>query len=117
MIEKDTIRIASVTTRQIEEINNNILSLDVNFSMNEASQISFEVLDPGMRMGKANFLLLVETFCINQNQYLPTWAHTELVAFLYMSLWFMKLPALNVVKGKATPLYGKLKHDQKAYSK
>ena len=58
MIEKDTIRIASVTTRQIEEINNNILSLDVNFSMNEASQITFEVLDPGMRMGKANFFVI-----------------------------------------------------------
>ena len=58
MIEKDTIRIASISTRQIEEINKNILSLDVNFSMNEASQISFEVLDPGMRMGKANFFVI-----------------------------------------------------------
>jgi len=88
MIEKDTIRIASLSTRQIEDINKNILTLDVNFSMNEASQISFEVLDPGMRMGKANFFVVGRDVLYKSKSVSPENAPGGEGSFLYVTLLY-----------------------------
>jgi hypothetical protein len=58
MKNRQIIEIASLTTGQIAQINNCLLNLDVEFTLNEASMIKFSVIDPNFEMGRLNYFAL-----------------------------------------------------------
>ena len=55
MKNRQVIQLASLTTGQIAELNNCLLNVDVEFTLNEASMIRFSVIDQGFKMGRLNY--------------------------------------------------------------
>jgi hypothetical protein len=58
MVNRHIIEIASLSTAQTVELNNCLLNVSVDFSLKEASQISFSVIDPGFKMGYNNYFVV-----------------------------------------------------------
>lgn len=55
MLDKNSIQIASLSTQQVQEIVEAITSLEVSYSIDEASQISFQVIDPQFKMAENGY--------------------------------------------------------------
>lgn len=50
-----SVRIASISSGQEKVIDDSILSIDVNYSMDMASELSMRIIDPGFLMASANY--------------------------------------------------------------
>lgn len=66
-IDKDLFQIGDVANKQLNDITEYVLSFDVSFSMDGASEISIEILDPDFQFGNANLFQVRRDILYNRN--------------------------------------------------
>ena len=55
MFTNESLKIGNLSTAQMNNVASNLLTLEVNYSMDMANQLSFTVIDPGFEMGANNY--------------------------------------------------------------
>ena len=74
MFTSESLQIGSLSTKQMATVAQNILSINVNYSMDMADQLTIKITDPGLEMASNNYFmvgrdLVYETTCIRPIDY------------------------------------------------
>lgn len=71
MLDKDSIFIADVTSAQMREVFESILSIDFNYSITESSQVTIKFIDPQFRMAQNRYFTVGRDLIVTQKSVSP----------------------------------------------
>ncbi len=58
MFTSTSLQIGDLTTKQMSTVASNLLTLNISYTMDMASQLSFTVIDPGFEMASSNYFII-----------------------------------------------------------
>ena len=58
MFTSTSLQIGDLTTKQMSTVASNLLTLNISYTMDMASQLSFTVIDPGFEMASNNYFII-----------------------------------------------------------
>ena len=58
MFTSTSLQIGDLTTKQMSTVASNLLTLNISYTMDMASQLSFTIIDPGFEMASNNYFII-----------------------------------------------------------